>query len=71
MLERPTKDEVEEMLWRMVWKTKRKEENFKRECKERDEYYLKKMRGYKNWEADLERKERKLGNRDDEVERMM
>ena len=71
LLERPTKDEVEEMLWRMVWETKRKEEDLKRECKEKDEYHLKKMRDYKNWEAHLERRERKLGNCDDEVERMM
>ena len=38
---------------------------------EKDEYYLKKMRGYKNWQADLERRERKFGNHDDEVARMM
>ena len=59
------------MLWKMVWETKRKEEDLKQECKERDEYYLKKMRDYKNWENHLERREIMLGNRDDEVERMM
>ena len=71
LLDRPTKSEVEEMLWRMIWETKRKEEDLMMMCKQRDEYYLKKIRGYKNWEADLERRERKFGNHDDEVARMM
>ena len=71
LLERPSRDEVEMMLWRMVFEARKKEDDFRRECKEKDEYWLRRERGFKEWEAHLDRRERKLESNGSEVERMM
>ena len=37
LLERPFRDEVEETLWRMVFDARRREDDLRRECKERNQ----------------------------------
>ena len=35
LLERPSRDEVEMMLWQMVFEARKREDDFRRECKEK------------------------------------
>ena len=71
MLERPSQDEVEMVLWRMVFGARQREDDVRRECKEREEEWLKRERNFKEWEDNLEIRERKLGNKDSGLVRMM
>ena len=71
LLERPSRDEVEETLWCMVFDARRREDDLRRECKDRNEQWLKRERNLKEWEAHLDIRERKLDNKDSGVERMM
>ena len=40
LLERPSRDEIEMSLCRMVVEARKKEEDFRRECKEKQEQWL-------------------------------
>ena len=60
LLERPSRDEVEMMLWHMVFEARKREDDFRRECKEKDEQWLRRERGFKEWEASLDRRKRKI-----------
>ena len=48
LLERPSRDEVEESLWHMVFNTRRKEDEAKREWKDRNEQWLKRERNLRD-----------------------
>ena len=71
LLERPSRDEIEMMLWRMVFEARKREDDFRRECKEKDEQWLRRERGFKEWEASLDRRERKIESHDSGMEKMM
>ena len=71
LLERPSQDEVEMVLWRMVFGSRQREDDAKRECREREEEWLKRERNFKDWEDSLEIRERKLGSQDSGLVRMM
>ena len=53
LLERPTQDEVEVVLWRMVFGARQREDDMRRECRERDEEFLRRERIYREWEEKL------------------
>ena len=53
MLERPTQDEVETVLWRMVFGARQWEDDLRRENKERGEEWLRRKRNLRDWENDL------------------
>ena len=71
LLERPSRDEIEIMVYRMVVEARKKEEDFRRECKEKQEKWLRMERGFKEWEASLDRRERKIESHDSGMEKMM
>ena len=71
LLERPSRDEVEETLWHMVFDARQKEDEAKREWKDRNEQWLKQERNLREWEAHLDIRERQLDNKDDGVAKMM
>ena len=71
MLERPTQDEVETVLWRMVFGACQREDDLRRENKERGEEWLKRERNLRDWEDDLELRERKVGGIGSRLEKMM
>ena len=71
LLERPSRDEVEETLWPMVFDARWKEDEAKREWKDRNEQWLKQERNLREWEAHLDIRERQLDNKDDGVAKMM
>ena len=71
LLERPSRDKVEETLWRMVFDARRKEDEAKREWKDRNEQWLKQKRNLRDWEHHLDVRERQIDNKDDSVSKMM
>ena len=71
LLERPSRNEIEKMLCHMVVEARKKEEDFRRECKEKQEQWLRMERGFKEWEASLDRRERKIESHDNGMEEMM
>ena len=71
LLERPSQDEVEMVLWRMVFGARQREDDVRRECKEREEEWLKREKNIKEWEDNLEIRESKLGNKDSGLRSMM
>ena len=71
LLERPTQDEVEMVLWRMVFGARQREDELRMECEERDERCQKRERELKCWEENLEVKERKLEKVDSGIEKTM
>ena len=71
LLERPSRDEIEISLCCMVVEERKKKEEFRRECKEKQEQWLRMERGFKEWEASLDRRERKIESHDSGVEKMM
>ena len=71
LVERPSRDEIEMSLCRMVVEARKKEEDFRRECKEKQEQWLRMERGFKEWEASLDRRERKIESHDNGMEKMM
>ena len=70
ILPRPSHEEVELVLWHMIFGLRQREEELKRECKEREEDWVKRERGMKDWEHDLEVRERRLGSQDGLVKMM-
>ena len=50
LIERPTQDEVEMELWRMVFGAWQREDDMRRECRKRDEEWLRRERGFREWE---------------------
>ena len=71
MLERPSRDEIEKMFFHMMVEARKREEDFRRECKEKQEDWLRRERGFKEWEAHLDRRERKMSGHDSGMEKMM
>ena len=55
----------------MVFEARKREDDFRRECKEKDEQWLRRERGFKEWEASLDRRERKIESHDNGMEKMM
>ena len=43
LLERPSRDEIGKMLCCMVVEARKKEEDFRRECKEKEEQWLRRI----------------------------
>ena len=70
-MERPSRNEIEMSLCRMVVEERRKKEEFRKECKEKQELWMRMDRGYKEWEEDLARREKKISDHDEGLERMM
>ena len=71
LLERPSRNEIEMSLCRMVVEERKKKEEFRRECEEKQKMWMRMDRGFKEWEADLDRREKKISNHDDGMEKMM
>ena len=71
LFERPTQDEVEMVLWRMVFGARQHEDDLRMECRERDEKCMRRERELKGWEERLELRERKVEKRDVGIEKMM
>ena len=55
----------------MVFELRKREDDFRRECKEKEEQWLRRERGFKEWEASLDRRERKIESHDSGMEKMM
>ena len=58
-------------LCRMVVEERRKKEEFRRECKEKQELWMRMDRGYKEWEEDLGRREKVISDYDEGLEKMV
>ena len=71
LLERPSYEEVEMTLWRMIWSAGNREEEMKLEIKNREEEFFKRERILKDWEGKLEIRELRLGNSDTGIVKMM
>ena len=71
LFERPTQDEVDVVLWRMIFGARQWEDELRRENKERGEEWLKRERYLREWEDDLELREGKVGGIDRGLEKMM
>lgn len=71
LYERPSQEEVETVLWRMVFGARQRKDNLRRENKERGEEWLRRERNLKDWENDLELRERKVGGVDSGLVKMM
>ena len=70
-MKRPSRNEIEMSLCRMVVEERKKKEEFRRECEEKQKMWMRMDRGFKEWEADLDRREKKISNHDDGMEKMM
>ena len=58
-------------MWRMVFGARQREDELRRENKERGEEWLRRERNLRDWESELENRERKIGGRDEGLEKMM
>ena len=71
LFEWPSQEEVECVLWRMIFGACQREDELRREKKERGEEWLRRERCLREWEDDLEIREGKVGGIDRGLEKMM
>ena len=71
LLPRPSREEVEFVLWRMIFGLRMREEEARIDEKERKKEWLKKERVMKDWEHSLEVRERRVGQHDEGLANLM
>ena len=71
LLPRPSWEEVENTLWCMIYGAREREEEIKFECKERKKEWVRKERELKDWEHELEVRERRLLSQDEGLIQMI
>ena len=71
LLPRPSCEEFENTLWMMIFGAREREEEIRQEVKDRKEEWRKKESDLKDWEHDLEVRERRLCSQDEGLIQMM